>query len=216
METLKQALGFVLFATVLWLAWVLSLQTGPTAPVILLGALLILGVAAWVLGRWGRLDASRASRVAAYTTATVLILGGVVLGVAGADPDGPAVTQTHSGDGIKWESFSPERLAQLRGDGRPVFIDFTAAWCLSCQVNKRVALETADVAKRFVELGVATLEADWTMRDEMIARALAEYGRNSVPLYVLYLPGSDTEPIFLPQILTPGIVLDALNKIRKS
>ena len=118
-----------------------------------------------------------------------------------------------SSDGLAWQAFTPERVKEAMADGAPVFIDFTAAWCLSCQVNERVALEEQEVVSRFQELGVKTFKADWTARDESITRALAQFGRNSVPLYVLYSKDGSKEPIILPEILTPGIVLQALDKI---
>lgn len=113
-------------------------------------------------------------------------------------------------------SFSPERVQTLREQGTPVFIDFTAAWCLSCQVNERVVLNKPEVQKKFEELGVVTLKADWTNHNETITQALALYGRNSVPFYVLYGRNPKSPPQILPALLTPGIVLDALEKIGPS
>jgi thiol:disulfide interchange protein DsbD len=94
-----------------------------------------------------------------------------------------------------------------------VFIDFTARWCLSCQVHDRVAFSNDRVRQRFSELGIVALKADWTTRDATITAALASYGRNSVPVYVLYGSNPAEEPVFLPEVLTPGIVLDALAKL---
>ena len=96
-----------------------------------------------------------------------------------------------------WEPWSAERLDQLRGRGTPVFVDFTARWCLTCQVNERVALDNAAVRSRFAEAGIATLRADWTDANEAIARALALFGRASVPLYVYY-PAGGKDPVILP------------------
>jgi|SRR5690606_6346425 len=98
-------------------------------------------------------------------------------------------------------------------EGRPVFVDFTADWCLSCKVNEKVALNSAEVARRFRDLNVAMLKADWTLKDEAIARALAGYGRNSIPLYVLYTGMGLTDYTLLPEVLSPGIVLEALRKL---
>lgn len=149
----------------------------------------------------------------AYLVAAVCIVGGLAIGITGAEVAAPAVSAQHaSGGGLAWEPFSPQRVDELRQEGKPVFIDFTAAWCLSCQVNERIALETEAVQKRFAELGVVPLKADWTSRDQTIAAALAQFGRNSVPLYVLY-DGTSETPQVLPEILTPGIVLEALNKL---
>jgi thiol:disulfide interchange protein DsbD len=110
-----------------------------------------------------------------------------------------------------WIPFSPDRLAELRAAGTPVFVDFTADWCLSCQVNERVALERDQVRERFLLRGVVRMKADWTRRDETVTRALADHGRQGVPLYVLY--GRDGAPRLLPEVLTPGIVLEALDSL---
>jgi thiol:disulfide interchange protein DsbD len=113
---------------------------------------------------------------------------------------------------LGWEPFSVERRDALRASGTPVFIDFTAAWCLSCQVNERVALDTPAVRAKLREHGVVLLKADWTRRDDRITEALASYGRQGVPLYVLYGRDKDAPPRLLPEVLTPGIVLEALDQ----
>ncbi len=107
-----------------------------------------------------------------------------------------------------WIDFSPAKVAELTGAGRPVFVDFTAAWCVTCQVNKRLVLNTAEVRAAFAGRNVALVRADWTRRDETITRALAALGRNGVPVYVLYRPGR--EPLLLPEVLRKDVVLDAL------
>jgi thiol:disulfide interchange protein DsbD len=115
-----------------------------------------------------------------------------------------------------WEPFTPARVEQLRGEGRPVFLDFTADWCLTCQVNERFALRDARVVRRFLERNVAALSADWTRRDPDVTRALESFGRTGVPLYVYYPPGASSRPIILPALLTPGIVLDAINENKET
>ena len=216
METLKQSLGFLLMATVIWLAWILSSQSGTFGLIILLGVLLTLAIAGWIYGRWSiasKMSAVIVSRMAA----AFLIAGSVIVGslVLESNSLTPATTIDDSLGRNVWQTFSVERLDSLRLHGQPVFVDFTAAWCLSCQVNERVALVTDEVQSRFKSLNVTLLKADWTLRSPEIARALANYGRNSVPLYVLYGPHEE-EPTFLPEILTPGIVLDALHQIDKT
>ena len=104
-------------------------------------------------------------------------------------------------------------MAELRAQGKPVFVDFTAAWCLTCQVNERVALETREVAERFEREGVTLLKADWTLRDDRITQALASYGRQGVPVYVLYGRDPVGEPRLLPEVLTPGVVFAALDRV---
>ncbi|MCM2272432.1 MAG: thioredoxin family protein [candidate division Zixibacteria bacterium] len=213
METLKHFLGFVLLATVLWLLWVMSIQIGTTGLIFALAALLLLGLAAWVKGRWDTLTASGRTRSLARVGTIGLVVLALVVGIGGAQfgaPTTPSPSTTSSG--ITWEPFTPERVEELRIAGTPVFIDFTAAWCLSCQVNEKVAFSSTEVQRRFSDLGIVALKADWTARDQTIAAALARFGRNSVPLYVLYHNGA-AEPMLLPEILTPGIVLEALQQI---
>lgn len=121
---------------------------------------------------------------------------------------------SYSQNAIAWEPYSEMRLQELRAQNRIVFIDFTAAWCLTCQVNERIALEIPKVREKFKVLNIAALKADWTNQDPEITRALAGYGRNSIPFYVLYGPGASTAPDFLPELLTPSIVLEALKTAR--
>jgi thiol:disulfide interchange protein DsbD len=123
----------------------------------------------------------------------------------------PAVAASKTSGSTEWVDYSPQKLAELRGQGKAVFVDFTAAWCVTCQVNKRVALNTDKVKARFSESGVVRMKADWTNRDEQITRALAEFGRNGVPLYVLYDRAG--KPTVLPELLTETTVLAALEKL---
>ena len=213
METLKQVMGFLLLATVIWLAWVLSVQAGAQTVVALLAALLVLGIGAWVYGRWGGPAVAGGKRRIAQVTAIALLVGALALGLVGVEVTASTpVTAAEAGaTGIAWEPFSAARVDEAMAFGEAVFIDFTAAWCLSCKVNERVAFGSAEVQRRFDELEIVPLKADWTTRDDEITRALASYGRNSVPLYVVY--GAGDGPLILPEILTPGIVLDALEKI---
>lgn len=213
METLKQVMGFLLLATVIWLAWVLSVQAGAQTVIALLAALLVLGIGAWVYGRWGGPAVADGKRRVAQATAVALLVGALALGLAGVEVTAstPVVATEGGSAGIAWEPFSAARVDEATASGEAVFVDFTAAWCLSCKVNERVAFGSAEVQRRFDELGIVPLKADWTTRDDEITRALASYGRNSVPLYVVYGAGDD--PLILPEILTPGIVLDALDKI---
>jgi thiol:disulfide interchange protein DsbD len=147
--------------------------------------------------------------------AALLVVASVVFAIrssASAAPPQAARVSSSASTGIAWQTYSPELVEELREQGRPVFIDFTAKWCLTCGVNERVALRSRRVERRFRELGIAALRADWTDRSEVIARAIASYGRAGVPLYVLYAKGAE-QPVLLPEVLTPGIVLEALSKL---
>lgn len=215
MATFKQFMAFPLFATVVWLAWVLGAQRGNDAVMQLLAGLLLVAMAAWVYGRWGM----RGNKFA-YVATLCLLAGGIIF----AWPDGsqPPAANARAGDyasaarpgELPWRPWSSATLAQLRAEGKPVFVDFTAAWCITCQVNKRIALHRDDVVLRFAELGVVPLKADWTMHDPAITAALAEFGRNAVPLYVLYGGDSSAQPVVLPELLTRTMVLAELAKLK--
>ncbi len=216
METLKQAMGWLLVATVVWLAWVLNIMAGGDAVILLIGVLFLIGLAAWILGRWGAIARDFPVRLTAKIVASLLMLSALSTGVIGAASLAPLEDvggNVASQGGVQWESFTVERFEALRAEGTPVFVNFTAAWCLSCQVNERVAFSSSRVRAAFEERGIVALKADWTNRDDVIGGVLAEYGRNSVPFYVLYGEGPDADYTTLPEILRPGMVLDALEKI---
>jgi thiol:disulfide interchange protein DsbD len=114
-----------------------------------------------------------------------------------------------SGETQDWAAWSPDAVSAARGAGRTVFVDFTAAWCISCQVNKKIVLENESVRRAFAAKDVLLLRADWTRQDPTITAALAEFGRNGVPLYLVYRPGQQTAQV-LPELLTSNVVIDAL------
>jgi thiol:disulfide interchange protein len=150
--------------------------------------------------------ATRGLAVAALAVALFAGAGATRLGV-------PMVEGATGAPALQWEPFSQEAIAVHRQEGRPVFVDFTAAWCISCQVNERVALQTTAVRRAFAERDVALLKADWTRRDPEITRALAAFGRVGVPLYVLYPADPSAEPRILPELLTQRIMLEALDQL---
>ncbi len=208
MMILKQFLGFFLMATVIWLTWVLGIDQGAQAVAILLVGLLILGIAVWIYGVG---SGGLASRKFWVTMVSVVLFGiGLKIGLGAAEVG--SVPGKHARPLMAWQTFSREKAKVLLKSGHPVFIDFTAKWCLTCQVNERIALENPRVIERFNDLEIVALKADWTNYDEEIALALKEYGKNSIPLYVFHLPGED-QPRFLPELLTPDIVHGALNDI---
>ena len=134
----------------------------------------------------------------------------VALGPLGAGTRAPA-PEVAPGGRLGWEPFSRERLAALRASGKPVFVNFTAAWCVTCLVNERVALDSGAVRQAFAERGIVPLKGDWTSQNPQITQFLQQFGRSGVPLYLLY-SGRGGEPVMLPQILTAASVLDAIGK----
>jgi thiol:disulfide interchange protein DsbD len=222
MEVLRQAVSIPIFITVIWLAWVLAAAYGAGVLAELLASFLLLAIAGWFLGHWP-------GKRWAAVVAGLILLGVVGLAVYGqrlvgetAQPSGqPAKSDLNSTARSAsvaaggWESWSAEAVNRYQAQGRPVFVDFTASWCLSCQVNERVALNRPEVQRAFEDRKVALLRADWTRHDEAITQALTELGRSGVPAYALYAPG-EKSPRLLPEVLTPGIVTDALGKLPKA
>jgi len=209
MDVLRKALAFPMYATAAWLAWVLTVQAGETALARLFAAAVILALAAWLWGAAQRRQARGAGGRALAGAAAVLAVAALAAAVW---PYGEPAEASASH--LAYDAFTPERLAGARASGKPVFVNFTAAWCVTCQVNERTALSTRGVAQAFRETGAIYLKADWTRKDATIEAELASHGRAGVPLYLVY-PASGGEPAVLPQILTEGIVVRALRKARR-
>ena len=206
MERLKQALAFPLYASVAWLVWVVSQQTGSTGVAAALGGLVLIAFAAWLY------ESSRGARVAWRRGATAAVAA-LAVGAVALGPLTGAVSSAPQKPVDGWEPFSAARLSELRAAGRPVFVNITAAWCLTGLVNERVALRAPAVTAALARKDVATLKADWTSRDPAITRVLGAFGRSGVPLYLLYPARGAGEPAVLPQILSEGAVVDALDKL---
>ncbi|HHW78037.1 MAG TPA: thiol:disulfide interchange protein [Xanthomonadaceae bacterium] len=202
MKRFQQALAFPLYATAAWLLWVLSQQTDARAYGAALAGLVVVALAAWLYGQWQPRGWRLGLLGAALTVVLLLLLRPV------AGPDGPAPTRADS-ERLAW---SEARVRELTAAGRPVFVNFTAAWCITCQVNERVALATENTRRLFADRAVAYLVADWTRRDPVITRQLERHGRSGVPLYLWYAPARET-PVVLPQLLTEGIVAQALEAL---
>lgn len=204
MTTFKQLMAFPLLATVAWLAWVLGSQQGNDGIAKLLFGLVLISLAAWMYGRW-----QVAKPALALVAGALVAAGGLALAWPSAEGAREVASASAKADG-DWVPFSKQKIADLRAEGKGVFVDFTATWCITCQVNKRVALNQPEVVKRFGELNVVRMKADWTLKDAAITEALAEFGRNGVPLYLYYPPTGDA--IVLPEVLTPSVVLAHVDK----
>jgi thiol:disulfide interchange protein DsbD len=213
MEVLKQATAVPIFATVIWLVWLFAQSAGVNPLIGLLGGFLLLAIAGWVLGRWPakRFASAIAVAIAAFA---------IALPIYAAQKYGEvAETVSVASNGktpSAWEAFTPQLVDGYRAQGKPVLVDFTASWCLSCQVNEKVVLDRDDVQKRLRDSGIALVRADWTRHDETIAQTLAGLGRSGVPTYVLYSGAPGEPPKILPEVLTAGIVFDALDELKQS
>jgi thiol:disulfide interchange protein DsbD len=201
METLKQFLAFPLYLTVVWLVWVLAEQMGAGAAARLLAGLVLIAAGLWA---WQRFGVAGNARGFALGAAAAFVAAAVFVGWPQGEPQ--AATRTASKD---WGVWSVAQVDALRAQKRAVFVDFTAAWCVSCQVNKRVVLDTDAVRGAFERAGVERLRADWTQRDPAITAALAALGRSGVPVYVVW-PADGGAPEVLPEVLTRDLVLGAI------
>jgi thiol:disulfide interchange protein len=208
MEVLKQLVSIPIFATVIWLIWLFTQSAGVNALLGLLAAFLLLAIAGAMLGRW---PARRGATVAAVLVAILAI----ALPVYAVRAFGVTADATAKGAGNDWKPFTADAVATYRAQGKPVFVDFTASWCLSCQVNQRVVLDRADVQQRLRQSGVVLVKADWTHYDGAIGQALAALGRSGIPTYALYPAQPNAAPVMLPEVLTTGAVYSALDRLKQ-
>lgn len=218
METFKQGMAFLLYATVAWLLWTIIGQVSAPALGAVLFSLVLAALGCWVFGRWSAPHRKSRTRLIGSIVALLLVIGPGLyawsmiresqqrqLEIAEAKASGQKL------DYLVWEKWSPEKVNELLAQGRPVYIDFTARWCLTCQVNKRV-YNNRELVETFQKYDVATLKADWTNHDPAIGKALAEFDRSAVPFNVLYMPDGRS-PVTLPEVLTVSNVEAALKKI---
>jgi thiol:disulfide interchange protein DsbD len=216
MDVLKKGLAFPMYGAALWLVWVFAQQSGSLS----LGHLLAAGVLA-AFGAWlyGLAQARRASGKPALVSTLVALLALILAFTlatfgalaAQAPTAAPSAEAPAAGPGLAAEVWSPEKVKALQAENRPILVDFTAAWCVTCQVNEKVALSGAKVSDAFKAQNAVYMKADWTNRDPAIAKALADFGRVGVPLYVVY-PKNGGAPVILPQLLTEGMVIEAIEK----
>ena len=206
----KQFMGFLLLATLLFLIYVLGAQRGLDGAIWASCFLLIIAIACWMKGAFIVPTASPAKRGVAFVLMFALLAGSGAYFIGDkfrtATPD---LVQIQQND---WQPFTPERLQSERDAGHAVFVDFTSAWCLTCKFNEKAVLENSEVRDSFQRHGVVKLKADWTNGDPTITKLLQQFGRPGVPLYVLY-PGKSQEPIVFPELLTKNVLLDKLNNI---
>jgi thiol:disulfide interchange protein DsbD len=211
METFKQFMAFPLYATVGYLIWVLAGQVSEEGLQNLLFGLVLVALGVWFYGRWNVPGASPGR--ARFGFAALVIVGalGLWLGWPQAGAMQSASGAVTMANGITWEPWSPEAVEKLRAEGRIVYVDFTARWCATCQANKKLVFHSDDVLKEFADRKIVTLRADWTNKDPRITAELAKYNRSAVPFNLIWFPDR-SEPKVLPELLTPGIVLDAVKE----
>ena len=209
MLRLREALGFSLLATVVWLAWVAGRSVGADGQGLLLAHLIAIAFLVWV---FGALQA--AARPIATRVAAVAVVGLAVVSITALplEPSPPGVSPDAglSSDGINWRPFDPSAVDHERAEGRPVFVGFTADWCITCKVNESVVLADEAVQEELERWNFATFKADWTLRDDAITQALARWGRAGVPMYLVYSADPGKQPEILPELLTLDATLEAL------
>ncbi len=205
METFKQVMAFPMFATCIWLVWLLGGHVGNDGLIFVLGGLLVVSIGAWIYGRWSTPIRKKATQRFASVFALLTVLGGIWMMMPREQAEGEGE--------LPWQAYSPELLAELSAGGKPVFVDFTADWCLTCKANEVRLFGSDELLGRLENMDVELVRADWTKKDAVITKALAKYGRSSVPLYLLYDGKPGSEPKILPQVLSPDSFLSALDEI---
>jgi thiol:disulfide interchange protein len=198
MVRFKQVLAFPLYATAIWLCWVIGRQTGASGMALILGGALLLtfGLWLWQFGTWSRIVAAASFVLVAMSLSNVLL-----------QTSGP---QTAANDS---RPYNAATLAELRAAGKPVFLNVTADWCITCLTNEKIALGSNTVKAAFANQGITYLKGDWTHYDAAITELLGQFGRSGIPLYVYFPADASAQPIVLPQLLTPSMVVDAITPV---
>jgi len=216
MEAFKQFLGFTLIATTIWLVGVLGAQIGADRNNGFLAFLMFVALGSWVFGRWGGLGATGMQQLKAFAAGMVIAVGGgwffldLEMAEASQCDDGTVAEVLDFEHEVPWQPFSEERVAALAG--KPIFIDFTADWCLTCKANEKAVINTAPVREVMRDRGVIPLMADWTRRDPVITEWLQRHGKAGVPFYLVLPADAAAAPIPLPEVITKDMVIEALKK----
>lgn len=213
MITFKEIMGFLMMATTIWLLFVFTAQTDSLSLIMLLSSFFLFSVSCWIYGKWVTPMKKKRTRSIGLISSLVFLAFGIFVifeSVNSAPLDQTKTEEVASISG--WEPFSPKRIAELQAQGIPVFVDFTAKWCLICQTN-HMSLASTAVEEKFKFADVVKMKADWTKKDAIITEELAKFGRNSVPLYVLYGKNKDEAATILPQVLTSDSVINYLNEL---
>jgi thiol:disulfide interchange protein DsbD len=207
----KQFMGFLLLATLLFLLYVVGAQRGLEGAIWASCFLLVISIACWMKGAFISPTASAAKRTVVLVLMLVIVLASGFYFI-GDKFHSANVAFADSGLRGGWQAFTPERLKAELEQGHTVFVDFTAAWCLTCKFNEASVLESRDVREAFQRRGIVKMKADWTNGDPVITKLLKQFGRPGVPLYVLY-PGKNEEAIVFPELLTKSMVLEKLETL---
>lgn len=203
MDNLKQLLAFPLYLSAIWLLWVYGRQTSVSGMATLCTGAVAIAFGCWLWGRYAE-GGWQWIRRAGIAASWILAIALIWQGSASNEPNATA---------DRWQAYSPELVASARSEGRPVFINLTADWCLTCLANERIALHTEAAEQTFDELNVLTIKGDWTNTDPQITELLQEYGRSGVPLYLWFPAGSTNKAQVLPQLLTKDLLVNALRGV---
>ncbi len=216
MEKFKEAMGFLLLGSTVWLLWVLGKQVGPEGAIGALAFLLCTSFGAWLINRVGGLEASRTKKVVLWVIALAVAGGSLWLFTwPSLSGNYRTANASQSSSVIPWEPFSKQALDKHLADGKVVFIDFTAEWCQTCKFNEATVLNTQEIKDSLVATNAVVLKADWTNSDPELTATLAKFGRAGVPLYVVFSPHRPTQPTVLPTLLTKQMVIDSLQEAAK-